>query len=292
MGEETIVAVFDSESEADAAVRDLQSVVPASAVSRHSSGTSAVATSTTDVAPSAKEPGFWSSLFGGEPDHSTALYDRSVERGGVVVTVKATAEQAVRVTEIIERHNPIDLDERASSYGLTTTAPTAPVTGRGDLDAGVTDRGTAGIGAGAGDRLELSEESLTVGKRAVSRGTTRVRRFVVERPVEEQVTLRDEKVSVQRRPVADGRSVNPDFSDKTIEMTETGEEAVVGKTARVTEEVLLSKAASDRVETVRDTVRKEDVEIQTVPGSATGTTTTTGTGMGAATPTRPTPSRV
>jgi stress response protein YsnF len=52
-----------------------------------------------------------------------------------------------------------------------------------------------------------------------------------------------------------------DFTDRTIEVTETDEEAVVGKTARVKEEVVVNKAATERVETVRETVRREDVEI-------------------------------
>ena len=93
---------------------------------------------------------------------------------------------------------------------------------------------------------------MSVGKRAVSGGTTRIRRYVVETPVQEQVTLHGEKVTMERRPVTDGRPVgDADFTDKTIEMTETSEEAVVSKTARVTEEVSLRKEASDRVETVQ-----------------------------------------
>jgi stress response protein YsnF len=53
--------------------------------------------------------------------------------------------------------------------------------------------------------IQLAEEALSVGKRAVNRGTTRIRRYVVETPVEEQVTLRTETVSVDRRPVQDSR---------------------------------------------------------------------------------------
>jgi uncharacterized protein (TIGR02271 family) len=118
--------------------------------------------------------------------------------------------------------------------------------------------------------MQLSEETLSVGKRAVSGGTTRIRRYVVETPVEEQVALHTEKVTLDCRPVADGRPVdNADFSDKTIEMTETSEEAVVSKTARVKEEVSLRKDANDRVETVKDTVRREDVKIEQVPGGET-----------------------
>jgi stress response protein YsnF len=45
-------------------------------------------------------------------------------------------------------------------------------------------------------------------------------------------------------------------------VTESDEEAVVSKTARVKEEVVVHKEATDRVETVRDTVRRQDVEIE------------------------------
>ena len=119
-----------------------------------------------------------------------------------------------------------------------------------------------------GESLQLAEEQLVVGKKLVNHGTTRVRRFVVETPVEEQVTLHDEKVFIDLQPIADGRAVDGEaFTDQVIEMTETGEEAVVGKTARVREEVHLRKEALDRVETVRDTVRREDVAIENVPGA-------------------------
>jgi uncharacterized protein (TIGR02271 family) len=93
------------------------------------------------------------------------------------------------------------------------------------------------------------------------------RRYVVEIPVEEQVALQDEKVVVDRRPVTGGQPVAT-FTDKIIEMTETHEVPVISKTARVTEEVSLHKKVSDRVEKVRDTVRRDEVEIEQVPGTA------------------------
>jgi uncharacterized protein (TIGR02271 family) len=84
------------------------------------------------------------------------------------------------------------------------------------------------------------------------------------------VTLHSETVSIDRRPVTEDRSVTAhDFSDRTIEVTETDEEPVVEKIARVKEEVVVNKAATDRVETVRDTVRHEDVEISR-DGQTTG----------------------
>ena len=124
-----------------------------------------------------------------------------------------------------------------------------------------------------GGTLQLAEEQLAVGKRLVNRGGTRVRRYVVETPVEESVSLHEEKVTLERHPVTDGRPVTDSFSDRTIELTESAEEAVVSKTARVVEEVQLGKVATDRTETVRDTIRKEEVEIEQLPGTATTTGT-------------------
>jgi uncharacterized protein (TIGR02271 family) len=135
---------------------------------------------------------------------------------------------------------------------------------------------------GGEEVIALSEEQLTVGKRLVNRGTTHIRRFVVETPVEENVMLHSERVSIDRRPASAGARVDDaDFTDRTIEVAETDEEAVVSKTARVKEEVVVHKDATDRVETVRDTVRRQDVEIDrddnstTHPGGTTPMPTTT-----------------
>jgi uncharacterized protein (TIGR02271 family) len=271
MTNETIVAIYDSSEQAALAVRDLEAAgVSSNAISKHADGgLTAGSTPTT----SHREQGFWASLFGGEPEHGhdTAVYDRSLESGSTVVTVKVPQHHLTQVMDILERHDPIDIDERAMGYGVENAVPgpnnashvnASPVIG-------------AGGRVGEGEAIPLTEETLSVGKRAVNRGTTRVRRYVVETPVEENVSLRDETVAVERRPVADTRPVtHADFTDKVVEVAETAEEAVVSKTARVKEEVVIHKEAAERTETVRDTVRREDVEITKEPGTerATGAT--------------------
>jgi uncharacterized protein (TIGR02271 family) len=266
VNDETIVAVYDTPAHAELAVQDIIAAgVPESAISRHV-GTVSGTTTTTTVEP-VREQGFWASLFGGEPDSDTAVYDRSLQSGSTVVTVKAPEGHINRVMEILESHHPVDIDERATGYGLTqTTAVREPIAPTMPL-AGTTAPATKGA-----ETIQLAEESLAVGKRVVNRGGTRIRRYVVETPVEESVSLHSEKVTLDRRPVTDDRPVtDADFTDKTIEMTESTEEAVVSKTARVVEEVALRKEATDRVETVRDTVRKEEVEIEQIPGETSTT---------------------
>ncbi len=114
------------------------------------------------------------------------------------------------------------------------------------------------------DTIKVMEERLRVGKREVAGGAVRVRSYIVERPVEENVRLHQERVDVERRPV-DRPATAADFGafqERTIEAQATSEEAVVSKEARVVEEIGLNKQESDRTETVRDTVRKTEVEVE------------------------------
>ena len=95
----------------------------------------------------------------------------------------------------------------------------------------------------------------------------RVRTYVCETPVREQVTLREEHVSVERRPVSQGSTTTTGtatgdmLQERTIEMTEKAEQAVVQKIANVTEEVVLTKTAEQRTEQVEETVRETRVEV-------------------------------
>ena len=136
------------------------------------------------------------------------------------------------------------------------------------------------MGTDGTEAIPVVEETLRVGKREVSGGRVRVRSYVVETPVEEQVSLRHETVDVQRRavdrPVTGGEDL---FRDRTIEAVEHDEEAVVSKQARVKEELVIDKDVEQRTQTVSDTVRHTEVEVEDERGnrvSGTGTTGNTG----------------
>ena len=130
----------------------------------------------------------------------------------------------------------------------------------------------------ADDTIQMVKENLVVGKREVEGGAVQVTSHVVETPVEEKVTLHEERVSVVRRPV--NRPLTDAAADafrtRTLSASARSEGAVVGKEARVVEEIGLRKEASDRVKTVRDTVRETKVDVEQLPGSA-GTARTTRT---------------
>ena len=272
--EETIVAVYDTEAHAQLAVQDLLAAkVPPGAIERHSEA----GTHADGVAEPVRKPGGpLSGLFGSDTHADAGTTSGALSRGGSVVTVRGVPHADFdAVAAILERHNPLEFDDGAAASSTTTTTTTAatPVAARPGPVAG-------------GDTLQLSEESLVVGKQVVNRGGTRIRRYVVETPVEQQVSLHDERVTIDRRPVTDRAADATAFSgaDRVIEMTATSEQVVVGKTSRVVEEVGLHREGVDRTETVRDTVRKEEVEVEHVPGetSITGTQTTGTTPTGSA----------
>jgi uncharacterized protein (TIGR02271 family) len=110
--------------------------------------------------------------------------------------------------------------------------------------------------------IPLAEEVLTVGTKKVSAGTTRVRRYVVETPVERQVTLVRERVVVERRRPATDNAGGEMLTELPIETAETDEMPIVGKTVRLKEEVVIRRERTERVQTVRDTLRRDEIEVQ------------------------------
>ena len=116
--------------------------------------------------------------------------------------------------------------------------------------------------SGMEEVIPLGEEILEIGKRTENRGTARIHRFVVETPVEQQVTLQRERVVVERRRPVSDKVTGEILTDVTVEVVETEEVPTVGKRMRLREEVIVRTERTQRVETVRDTVRRDEVEIE------------------------------
>jgi len=116
--------------------------------------------------------------------------------------------------------------------------------------------------AGAEEVIPLGEEVLEIGKRTENRGTARIHRYVVETPVERQVSLQSERVVVERRRPASDRVTGEILTEVAVEVVETAEVPVVEKRARLREEIVVRTERAQRVETVRGTVRRDEVEIQ------------------------------
>ncbi len=252
----TVVGLFDERREAQQAMNEL---IQKGFVKENIDLSNRKATGTTPGSTSEdNEEGigdrianFFSSLFSDEPD-TARTYANAAEEADAILTVQAESKQrAEEARDIFDRHNAIDVDERSSGQGQ--------------------HRGATGTASTAADRdrdnegrtIPVVEERLDVGKRNVETGGVRIRSRIVERPVEENVRLREEHVSVNRRPVdrevTEGDMKN--FRPGEMEITEHAEIPVVGKQARVVEEIEVSKDVSERNETVRDKARKTEIDV-------------------------------
>lgn len=259
---QTVIGIFDNQSEAQNAVEQLVD----NGFSRSSIDVSAQdASTTTDTTETKRDnddsiSGFFKSLFSSDDD--VDRYSTVANRGSVITVHAQSAQEAERAADILDEYGAVDVNERAAQYGYgntdnryadTTTARAA------DLDTNDTNS------------LKVIEEEMQVGKRVVETGGARLRSRIVERPVEEHVRLRTEHVHVERNPVnrpateADFTS----FKEGTIEVTEHAEMPVVGKQARVIEEVNLSKEVEEREEVIRDKVRHTEVDVENIQADET-----------------------
>jgi len=187
-----------------------------------------------------------SSLIGklseqGVEKDEAAVYAEAIGKGRSMVTVQAPDERADETFEMMNDLGAQDLDEllaeAEASQEQEETEETVPVV----------------------------EEQVSIGKRKVMRGGVRVTSTVSERPVEETLRLREEKVEVEQTSA--DRKLSPQeaekaFAQKTVELAETAEEAVISKEARVVEEVSLRKSAAEREETVQAKARRTDVKVE------------------------------
>ena len=193
---------------------------------------------------------FFHGLTGGDKDVHHH-YATGVNSGGALLAVTCSDEDASRTANMLMEHGAREIEGSSASrsgsdgygYGESTRATTAGETS-----------------------IPVVEEELVVGKREVDRGGVRVYSHVSERPVSADVTLREEHINVQRRPV-DRAATAADFEagqGSMFELNATGEEAVVGKNARVVEEVLVGKNSSEHTEAIHDSVRRTEVDVEEV----------------------------
>jgi uncharacterized protein (TIGR02271 family) len=282
---EHIVATFTTQQAADAAVHELEDAgFPTSGIRRYRAeggGAASRAAETTTATTSSTGGGFWAWLLGEEGTQTTRnayptdeeWYARRAGAGDTVVSVTVTEDSRIhQAIRILETHQPVEMDERTEEDGVsgasTVSDERISAGSAAPPIAGATAPGTdyqarpASHAAGNEEVIPLAEEDLEVGKRRVDRGTTRVRRYVVETPVEREVTLHGERVTIERRkPVDRSLPEGNAFEERTVEVHETEEVPVAQKSARVVEEVAIRKEETERTETVRDTVRREEVDV-------------------------------
>lgn len=271
----TVVGLFSTMAEANKAKQELITdgyeaqnirVMANDEGQARASGTTANESGDTDIGSSGgtgigeKVRSFFRSLSGGDDD-AHHHYATGVNTGGALLAVTVPDDEATEVAGYLKELGARDI-AGGSSKPTSTATPAYS--------------GTA-TAASEGTAIPIVEEELVVGKREVDRGGVRIYSHVVERPVEADINLREEHIKVERR-VVNRPATAADFaagSGSVIELNATGEEAVVGKTSRVVEEVLVGKQSGEHTQAIHDSVRKTEVDIEQVPGESI----TTGTGL-------------
>jgi len=197
------------------------------------------------------DKGIWESIkdfFVGDQDRS--MFSEGLRRGGCLLTARVTDETGDEAIALLQSTNAIDLDQRSDQWRAEGWSESEDRSGTA----------TASEATGNEQSIPVVEERLRVGKREVDRGGVRVRSYVVEEPVREDVSLREERVEIERRP-GRGAASSEMFREQTIEVSERGEEPVVAKDAVVTGEVVVRKTADEHTESVEDTVRHTKVDV-------------------------------
>jgi len=216
-----------------------------------------------------REPGIWQRLFGRDISLPEAIvYGRTVEAGGTVLTVRVPEADLAKAMAILNAQEVVDVQSSAPGGVIATASASQVAPSPLAAAAPPPPRATAVAGTSSDEVLSLAEEHMNVEKRLIQEGTTRIRRFVTETPVEAQITLHEEHVRVIRRAISNPDFVrNIDWTDKTVEFADTAEEPVITKSAHVAEEVVIHTEATDQVKTLRDKVRRQQVAVERIPGS-------------------------
>lgn len=225
----------------------------------------------------------------GVPEEHAQYYAEGIKRGGTLVTVKSPDNMVQRAVDIMNNNGAIDIDKRAAEWRQAGWTPatagehqaTTSQTQRtpAQTQTTTTQRTPAQTTTNQtqqGDtlRVPVVEEQMQVEKQAVTSGGVRIYTTVEEKPVTENVTLHQEKVNVERRPVdrpltdADRAALqgNQPFQEKTFDVTERVEQPVVTTQPRVVEEVVVNKQVQDRTVPVEGTVRETQVHVEELPG--------------------------
>jgi stress response protein YsnF len=191
----------------------------------------------------------------GVPEEEAHYYEEGVRRGGVLVTVATDDAGADKAADIMRRHGAVDIDKRAKEWKSTGWSPyeesQRPRTSGGRLE-------SEGV-------FPVVEEDVKVGKRQAEEGRTRVHKETTEMPFEEEISLREQHAKVERRSADRPLSAAEEeeaFREQSFDISETREEPVVSKEARVKEEVVVGREERERTEKIREQARRTDVHVE------------------------------
>lgn len=239
-----------------------------------------------------------------DEEHLVNRHIEAGKRGTIVTVHAYSYDEAERAADIMDEQGAVNVNDSddwdnldtgattaAASYSNTAADDASPIggfastagsdfetasladidettsaayTAHADVTPGQSLSGSTENDLSNPDSIKVVEENLNVGKAEVRTGGVRLRSRIVERPVEESIRLRQERVTITRTPVdrpASAADLNT-FQQGSIEMTESAEIPVVSKEARVVEEISLDKEVTESEQTIVDTLRHTQVDTE------------------------------
>jgi len=263
--EKTVVAIFNSMDEAEIAADDLFD----NGFLKENIDVSSGEKYEEDEEGESGITRFFKNLFGTN-DEKTKRYSRVAKKGYVVAVHTHSEEESLEACEILDDNGAIDVNDHyrkhlAQLYNdefekNDETEEEIEDNNERDINNEITEDGEST------ETIPVIEEEMEVHKKEVPTGGVRVRSRIIEKPVEENLRLREEHIHVERRKVdrtpTDEELKN--FKNQTTEFTEHAEVPEVEKTPKVVEEVRLQKDVDHRDETVRDKVQRKDVDVEDI----------------------------
>jgi stress response protein YsnF len=258
----SVVGLFDASTSVESVKRDLEQMgVPKRNI--HA----------LDRAEAAEgEPRSWTdrvaAFFGFTGDQQErdigAAYADAMNEGDTLLIVDVDDAMADRTAAVMNQYGALDIGARGRTR-VTREIPAPPES----RTIPITEQTTIPLSTEQAT-IPVIEEELEIGKRTIERGGVRVHSYVAEMPVEEVVRLREEHVNVERHAVDRPVTAADTFQETTVVVTETAEQPVVAKQARVVEEVVINKTEEEREETIAETIRRQDVDVEPIRKTGTG----------------------
>jgi uncharacterized protein (TIGR02271 family) len=184
------------------------------------------------------------------PEDRARYFSHRFKRGrnGAVVTVQAENRRE-EAESILAQHNA-DFGEGAAGYDYSQES--------GEYNNERLDENRT---SGENRNFQLLGEVLRVHKNRVNRGDVRIRKEVVTENQSVQVPVQREELVVERKPVNDQRPAGGTLGQKEIRVPLSEEQATLGKSTVVREEVSVSKKPVEQVRDLNADVRHEELAI-------------------------------
>jgi stress response protein YsnF len=251
--QQCVVAVYPSRTGAEQACAELQKAGVPSDHMRLSKGDGASGETARGYQPS-----FWDWLFGTDvPEDDRRLYQSRIAQGHTALSVYMDGSPSIApstVENILDRCGATDLHVEGQSASGSLATPSQPLSG--------SRQATGQPMARAGEKervIPLPEEELKVGKQATEQ-VHRIKTYVVEKPVQKDVNLHDERVTIEKRRATTQTAGQP--MEREYEVREHHEEPVVQKQTKAGEELVVRREANDRTEHIQDTVRQTRADVK------------------------------